>query len=99
MSKVLKARIDQQIQGLQVFAKASANPHGILGIVGVLEAAKARIEFMEKVIDQRLPSEAEIALQLLPALITSNPERPEDAVVCDAFSWARTYHQIKETRE
>lgn len=91
--------IDQHVESMRQFAKSAANPKGPLAIEGILLAAKARIEFLQQVVDRRLPSEAEIALQLLPGVITSDPGLERDAAVHEAFRLAEAFITIKDQRK
>lgn len=91
--------IDQHVASMREFAKSAANPKGPLAIEGVLLAAKGRIEYLQRVVDQRLPSEAEIALQLLPGVIISDCGLEREAAVEEAFLLAEAFNTIKDQRK
>lgn len=89
-------RIEEQLDTLRKIQAASPGRTGVDSLVTTLQLAQARIERMQREIDQRLPSQAEIALQLLPAVITRYPDAGTDEVSQIAFAYAKDFIAIKE---
>lgn len=91
-------RIEGHLGQLRKMRDASpGHTRGLVEMINILELARARIEYLEKAVDERLPSEAEIALQLLPTMVpmhSRNDERVEEA-----FRLAAAFIEIKDQRK
>lgn len=92
-------RIEEQVQLLKKMQEAGARQPGIESLVKTLQLAQARIEILEKAVDERLPSEAEIALQLLPSVITRYPDAGTEEVSQMAFDYAGNFISVKDQRK
>lgn len=97
--KSVTDRIEEQLNTLREMQAAGPRRTGMDRLVNTLEMAKARIERLQREIELRLPSEAEIALQLLPAVIQADPHCDWERQSQEAFSLAETFIATKEQRK
>lgn len=99
MTTSVLSRIKVQLEALYRLQGAGGDNTGLRQVISVLIQAQGRIEHLEKIIDQRLPTEAEIALQLLPAVINADPHCDWERQSQEAFSLAETFITTKDQRK
>lgn len=92
-------QIEEQLRTLKQMQAVSPRHTGRDNLIRTLEVAKARMEHLEKAIDERLPTEAEIALQLLPAVMNAAPDLSFEQQSQEAFRLAETFLATKDLRK